>query len=103
MLLYFSVSSIYPARSITRLCRGFFHTEEDQKENTGDSKRVYFRVMEIDATEDGSIEKVQGIFNTVFHNLSMRAVIEAPAEDGSPVSELIDGMRKLPNLHFVEQ
>ena len=80
---------------------GFYHTSDDDKENS-EGKRTYYRVLEIDASENEAQDKLNGVFRDVFHGLAVRAVIEAPAEEGSPVAELIDGMRKLPNLHFVE-
>ena len=81
--------------------RGFYTTEEDQKESEG--KRVYFRVLEVDANDESSLDKIRGIFATCLHNLAMRAVIESPPEEGSPVAEMIDSFKKLPNLHFAEE
>ena len=58
-------------------------------------------VLEIDA-EDGSLDKVSGIFETVFHGLAMRAVVDpqTPAEEGSASGELVENLRGLKNLHF---
>ena len=58
-------------------------------------------VLELDA-EDGAIHKVSGIFESVFHGLAMRAVVDpqTPPEEGSASAELITSLRELENLHF---
>ena len=59
------------------------------------------KVLELDA-EDGAIDKVSGIFESVFHGLAMRAVVDpqTPPEKGSSCAELIASLRELENLHF---
>ena len=64
---------------------------------------MYYRVLEVDASDDSSLDKIRGIFATCLHNLAMRAVIESPPEEGSPVAEMIDSLKKFPNLHFAEE
>ena len=63
---------------------------------------MYFRVLEVDANDESSLDKIRGIFTTCFHDLAMRAVIESPPEEGSPVAEMIDSLKTFPNLHFAE-
>ena len=61
---------------------------------------MYFRVLEVDATDDSSLDKIRGIFTTCFHNLAMRVVIESAPEEGSSVADMDDSLKKFPNLHF---
>ena len=58
--------------------------------------------MEVDLTEEGTLDKISNIFETVFHGLAMRAVVDpqTPAEDGSRAAELIESLREVKNLHF---
>ena len=60
-------------------------------------------VLELDA-EDGAIDKVSGIFESVFHGLAMKACVDPQAqpEEGSASAQLIDALRELKNLHFAE-
>lgn len=46
------------------LRRGFYHTGEDEQQSEG--KRTYYRVLEVDASEDGAADKLTGIFDTAF-------------------------------------
>ena len=82
--------------------KGFYHTSEDADNSEG--KRVYYRVLELDASEDGALDKLTGIFESVFHGLAMRALVDpqTPAEEGSASAELIGSLRELKNLHFAE-
>ena len=61
---------------------------------------MYYRVLEVDASDDSSLDKIRGIFTTCFHNLAMRAVIESPPEEGSAVGDMIESFKKFTNLHF---
>ena len=83
--------------------KGFYHTSDDDKENS-EGKRTYYRVLEIDASENEAQDKLNGVFRDVFHGLAMRAVLDpqTPAEQGTASAELIDSLHKLPNLHFTE-
>ena len=44
------------------------------------------------------------IFESVFHGLSMRAVVDpqTPPQEGSACAELVTSLRELDNLHFAE-
>ena len=64
---------------------------------------MYFRVLEVDANDESSVDKIRGIFATCLHNLAMRAVIESPPEEGSSVGDMITELKKFPNLHFAEE
>ena len=64
---------------------------------------MYFRVLEVDANDESSLDKIRGIFATCLHNLAMRVVIESTPGEGSPVAEMIDSLKKFPNLHFAEE
>ena len=64
---------------------------------------MYYRVLEVDASDDSSLDKIRGIFATCLHNLAMRAVIESPPEEGSSVGDMITELKKFPNLHFSEE
>ena len=83
----------------THTVPGFYHSGEDDKESEG--KRTYFRVLEVDCSEDAAADKLRDdIFDKVFHNAATRVVVEAPLEEGSDVAELVGKLRELPNLHF---
>ena len=114
--------------------KGFYHTSEDEKENSEGKRtycrvcchsviccsknkpkthcvskplmlhaHLANKVLELDA-EDGALDKVSGIFESVFHGLSMRAVVDpqTPPEEGSACAELITSLRELDNLHLAE-
>ena len=82
----------------THTVSGFYHSGEDDKESEG--KRTYYRVLELDCSEDGSADKLRDIMDKVFHNVAMRVVVETPFEEGSDVAELVCKLHELPNLHF---
>ena len=83
----------------THTVPGFYHSGEDDKETEG--KRTYYRVFEVDCSEDGAADKLRDdIFDKVFHNAATRVVVEAPFEEGSDVADLVAKLRELPNLHF---
>ena len=84
----------------THTVPGFYHSGEDDKESEG--KRTYFRVLEVDCSEDAAADKLRDdIFDKVFHNAATRVVVEAPFEEGSDVADLVAKLREnLPNLHF---
>lgn len=91
---------VHARRRVSRL-RGFYHTGEDEKENEG--KRTYYRVLCVDASEDGAIDKLRDdIFAKVFHNMATRVVVETKFEEETHVSELVTSLRELPCLHFTQ-
>ena len=57
-------------------------------------------MMELDCSENGAIDKLRQIFNSVFNNLAMRVVIEETVEPDSHVFEVIELLKEIPNLHF---
>ena len=80
--------------------KGFYHTSEDEKENA-EGKRTYYRVLEVvDASEEGTFDKISNVFETVFHGLAMRALVETMPEEDSACATLINSLRELDNLHF---
>ena len=44
--------------------------------------------------------KVENIIKQVFNNLAMEVVVEKPPVEDSDVAAWVEGLRKLPNLHF---
>jgi hypothetical protein len=71
--------------------------EEGEGENSG--KRKYFRILKsIDATEE--TKKIQNVLKEVFQNLAMKVIVESEPVADSDVAELIEELRKVPNLHF---
>ena len=79
--------------------KGFYHTSDDDKENS-EGKRTYYRVLEIDASENEAQDKLNGVFRDVFHGLAMRALVETPPQEDSACATLITSLRELDNLHF---
>ena len=77
---------------------GFYHSAEGSE--NADGKRTYYRMLELDCSENGAIDKLRQIFADVFHNLAMRVVIEGPVEQDSHVFEIIELLKAIPNLHF---
>ena len=82
--------------------QGFYHAAEDEKENEG--KKSYFRVYSCDCSEDDVIDKLRDMMDKVFHNMSMRVVIETPKpEEDSAVAETVASLKEFGNLHFATQ
>ena len=44
--------------------------------------------------------KSKNIIKQEFNNLAMKVVVEKPPIEDSDVAAWVDGLRKLPNLHF---
>jgi len=81
--------------------KGGYVEDEDGGEGGGDTsaKRKYFRALKsIDVTSDEN--KIQNILKEVFQNLAMKVVVESEPVGESDVAELIEELRKIPNLHF---
>ena len=76
---------------------GFYHSGEDEN---ADGKRTYYRMLELDIRENGAIDKLRAIFTDVFHNLAMRVVLEGSLEPDTHVSETVELLKEIPNLHF---
>ena len=81
--------------------KGGYVEDKDGGEGGGDTsaKRMYFRALKsIDVTSNEN--KIQNILKEVFQNLAMKVVVESEPVGGSDVAELIEELRKIPNLHF---
>jgi hypothetical protein len=59
--IVFPILLLVPSLSLRR---GFYHNGEDEQQSEG--KRTYYRVLEVDASEDGAADKLTGIFDTAF-------------------------------------
>ena len=71
--------------------------EEGDGENSG--KRKYFRILKsIDASEE--TKRIQNVLKDVFQNLAMKVIVESEPVVDSDVAQLIEELRKVPNLHF---
>ena len=68
--------------SLKKHSAGFYHSVEGTE--NADGKRSYYKMMELDCSENGAIDKLRQIFNDVFHNLAMRVVIEGSVEPDFP-------------------
>ena len=66
-------------------------------------KQVYYRIMkDIDLADESSKKKITDMLGPVcFNNLAIRIVLDKAPEEGSPVEELMDELRGLPNCHFL--
>ena len=54
--------------------------------------------------EDDVIDKLRDMMDKVFHNMSMRVVIETPKpEEDSAVAETVASLKEFWNLHFATQ
>ena len=79
--------------------RGAYVDEEGGAENIENNKRKYFRILKgVDVTSEEG--KVENIIKQVFNNLAMEVVVEKPPVEDSDVAVWVEGLRKLPNLHF---
>ena len=79
--------------------KGGYVDEEDGGEGESSGKRKYFRILKsIDATKETT--KIQNILKEVFQNLAMKVIVESEPVEDSDVAELIEELRKIPNLHF---
>lgn len=71
----------------------------DDDEPGGSTVGKYYRILKsFNVAEDEN--KVQDVIKNVFHNLAMKVVVDSDPVADSYVSEMIDDLRKLPNLHF---
>ena len=79
--------------------RGAYVDQEGETENIENNKRKYFRILKgVDVTSEEG--KVENIIKQVFNNLAMEVVVEKPPVEDSDVAAWVEGLRKLPNLHF---
>ena len=77
---------------------GLYHSAEGSE--NADGKRSYFRMMKMDCSENGAIDRLKQIFTNVFHNLAMRVVVKGAVEQDSHVFEAIELLKEIPHLHF---
>ena len=67
-------------------------------------KRSYYRVYCCDCSEEGVIDKLRDMFDKVFHNMSMRVVVETKFEEDSQVAETVASLREeFVFLHFATE
>ena len=84
---------------------GAYHEDDvettNKDGNTKSGGRRYFRLLKsIDVTSPDA-SKIKSTIIDIFHSLAMKVFIEgAPVVEDSPVSEYIDVLKGLSNLHF---
>ena len=83
---------------------GAYHeddVESTNREGMTKSGRRYFRLLKsIDVTTPDA-SKIKSTITDIFHSLAMKVFIEGvPVVEDSPVSEYIDLLKGLSNLHF---
>ena len=78
---------------------GFYHSEEDKENEQG--KRQYFRVLEMNCSENDAADKLKDIFKNVFFHMATRVVVEGgEIEEEGHVAEVISNLRDVPCLRF---
>ena len=57
-----------------------------------------------DCSQDDIVDQLRNMMDKVFHNMSMRVVIETPKpEEDSAVAETVASLKEFGNLHFATQ
>ena len=68
-----------------------------------DAGRWYYRVYCADCSQGDVVDKLREMFDKVFHQMSMRVVVEHAFEEGSHVAETVTALREgFPNMHWAK-